>query len=85
MRRLGRTKARFDDGKRVSAKTVASHSLCERSDKGVGSEGGNRAGRRSAVSWRFWPEGRFDCYLQYFRKVHRIHVNKGYIFPEELL
>ena len=29
-----------------------------------------------------WPEGRFDCYLQYFRKVH---INKGDIISEWLL
>ena len=63
VRRLRRTKARSDDGKRVSAKTVVSHSLFERSDKGVGSEGGNEAHWRQEVSWRVWPEGRFDCYV----------------------
>ena len=27
----------------------------------------------------------FDCYLQYFRKVHRIHLHRGDIFPEGFL
>ena len=48
----------------------------------VGSEGGNGAGRRSAVSRRIRAEGRFDCYLQYFRKVN---LNKGEIISEGLL
>ena len=45
-------------------------------------EGGKEAGARLKVSWRFWPEGRFDCYLQYFRKVN---LNKGEIISEGLL
>ena len=71
-----------DDGKRVSAKTVASHALCERSDKGVGSEGGNGSGARSPPRRRLRAEGRFDCYLQYFRKVY---INKGDLISEWLL
>ena len=82
MRRLVRTKARSDDGKRVSAKTVASHALCERSDKGVGSEGGKGAHDRLMVSRRLRAEGRFECDLQYFRKVT---LNKGDIISEGLL
>ena len=27
----------------------------------------------------------FECYLQYFRRVHRLHRHEGYIFPEGLL
>ena len=56
--------------------------MFERSDKGVGSEGGNRAGRRSAPRRRIRPEGRFDCYLQYLRKVY---INKGDLISEWLL
>ena len=57
--------------------------MFERSEyKGVGSEGGNRAGARPEVSWRIWPQDRFDCYLQYFRKVA---LNKGDIISEGLL
>ena len=57
--------------------------MFERSEyKGVGSEGGNGADWRQKVSWRVWPEGRFDCYLHYFRKVY---VNKGDLISEWLL
>ena len=57
--------------------------MFERSEyKGVGSEGGNRSDDRSELSWRIWPEGRFDCYLQYFRKVN---LNKGDLISEWLL
>ena len=58
------------------------NSLFERSDKGVGSEGGNSADDRSVVSRRLRAEGRFDCYLQYFRKVY---LNKGDLISEWLL
>ena len=57
--------------------------MFERSEyKGVGSEGGNGADWRQEVSWRIRAEGRFDCYLQYFRKVN---LNKGEIISEGLL
>ena len=57
--------------------------LFERSEyKGVGSEGGNGADWRQEVSWRIRAEGRFDCYLQYFRKVY---INKGDLISEWLL
>ena len=58
------------------------YSLCERSDKGVGSEGGNSAERRSPPRRRIRAEARFDCYLQYFRKVY---LNKGDLISEWLL
>ena len=34
------------------------------------------------MSAQVWPQGSFDCYLQYFRKVH---INKGDIISEGLL
>ena len=30
-------------------------------------------------------KARFQCYLEYFPRVHRLHWHEGYIFPEGLL
>ena len=41
--------------------------MSEANYKGVVSEGGTGAHERLVVSRLFRPEGRFECYLQYFR------------------